>query len=272
MLIFLFVSQHYSVWNKGRCIFYNDKWRDGLLFTTFPNTHLLVILVAVEVRLSLGLKEVLTSASFFESSFLNGSLMDWRDNTNMVVCFVVTKAAPQMKTHLSLFINNHGILSRRNLRQISSVHGARCSRGGRCSASHLHWRTWSLSRNTWNRDCVRLSPPWHSKPDGKHILLAAIMTTSTGWPAGIIYLPIFAKQVLQSSCFGVWRQATHPHVSGGTAAAYDSWANVRTRQSTGVKQALHQRAICHLHIPFSSFVDLESLSLEELQSKGWKDK
>lgn len=68
---------------------------------------------------------------------------------------------------VSLFFKNHGILSRRNLRQISSVHGARCSQGGRCSASHLHWRTWSPGRSTWNRDCVRLLPPWHSKPDRK---------------------------------------------------------------------------------------------------------
>lgn len=46
-------------------------------FYIFYNTHLLVILVAVERRLSLGLlDDVFSSASFFEPSFLNGSFMD----------------------------------------------------------------------------------------------------------------------------------------------------------------------------------------------------
>lgn len=43
----------------------------------------------------------------------------------------------------------------------------------------------------------------------------------------IIYLPIFAKQVLQISCFGVWRQAAYPNVTRRAAvaatAANNSW-------------------------------------------------
>lgn len=42
------------------------------------------------------------------------------------------------------------------------------------------------------------------------------------------YLPVFSKEILQSSCFGVWRKATHPHISRGTAAANYSWTWLHT--------------------------------------------
>lgn len=99
--------------------------------------------------------------------------------------------------NVSLFINNPELVSRHNLLQISSAHVAQCSRGGRCSVPHLHWRTWSLSHNTLNRDCVHLLQPWHSKPDRKNkssYFFTTVRWHAKGnWAADIIYLPIFAK-------------------------------------------------------------------------------
>lgn len=74
------MRQYYSVYRRKKKVNVYQKKRKiraHHTFDIFYNTHLLVILVAVEVRLSLGLLEdVFISDSFFEPSFLNGSFMD----------------------------------------------------------------------------------------------------------------------------------------------------------------------------------------------------
>lgn len=54
-----------------------------------------------------------------------------------------------------------------------------------------------------------------------------ILQTTNSKKGHIIYLPIFAKQVLEISCFGVWRQAAYPNVTRRAAvaatAANNSW-------------------------------------------------
>lgn len=65
----------------------------GSTFKINSKTHLFVILAAVEVRLSLSLLEdILTSASFFEPSFLNGSFMDWEDEISTYI-FLTSEAS-----------------------------------------------------------------------------------------------------------------------------------------------------------------------------------
>lgn len=125
-------------------------------FLTYFVTHLLVSFIPVEPRLSLDLLELgLSSVSFFETSFLNGSFLALK--TAMV------KYKWHMPNIFLWIIDQSKFKNKKTndlpVQHISAVHEALYSQGGRHTVSPLYWKTLSPNHNTLNQDCEHLWPP-----------------------------------------------------------------------------------------------------------------